>query len=441
MKKKISYLLIPVLILCVSAFMVARKTAAPLPTGLAESGDARDSRATKAAARKPAKPTQEARAIWIVRFTMTSREAVLDSIRRAKENGFTDLVVQVRGRGDAFYHSQWEPRAEELANQPKDFDPLALMIQEAHANGMRVHAWINTFLVANVGTLPQLPEHIIYKHPEWLMVPRPLSKKLYGLDPKSPEYLAALRDYTRTNRAVLEGLYVSPAHPEVKEHLRRIWLDVATKYDVDGLHFDYVRYPNRNYDFSRVALERFRNSLNPKLSATDKDTLQRIAQRNPLVYATTFDDQYAQFQREQINEVVESVYRAVKERKPEVTISAAVYADGNEGYRARFQDWKTWLRRGALDVICPMAYTPDTAIFKKQMTQALTLANGHPVWGGIGSWRQPVDSTLEKIQVTRKLGAQGFVLFSYDSAVQFSELNPQKDYLERLKSGLAVSAN
>jgi uncharacterized lipoprotein YddW (UPF0748 family) len=80
--------------------------------------------------------------------------------------------------------SRWEPRAEELAGQPKDFDPLALMIEEAHANGMRVHAWLNSFLVAMSVRLPELPEHIIYKHPEWLMVPRQLGRKLYGMDPQ-----------------------------------------------------------------------------------------------------------------------------------------------------------------------------------------------------------------------------------------------------------------
>jgi hypothetical protein len=99
------------------------------------------------------------------------------------------------------------------------------------------------------------------------------------------------------------------------------------------------------------------------------------------------------------------------------------------------------VQRGLLDVVCPMAYTPDTGVFRQQMTTAVQSASGRQVWGGIGSWRQPVNSTLEKIFVTRKLGASGFILFSYDSAVQFSELNPQKDYLERLRDGLAVHTN
>jgi uncharacterized lipoprotein YddW (UPF0748 family) len=442
--KRAFVLLIPLLILCVSAVLVSRQTAAPiaLTSALLTQHGANSASATDSTL-SPAlrKFNQEARALWVVRFTLTSPEAVRASVMRAKENGFTDLVVQVRGRGDAFYNSQFEPRAEELAEQPKDFDPLTLMIQEAHAQGLRVHAWLNVYLVANVGKLPDLPEHIIYQHPDWLMVPRPLAAKLYGMDPKSPEYLAKLRDYTRANRQIIEGLYVSPAHPAVKENLRNIWLDVLEKYEVDGLHFDYVRYPNANFDYSRTSLERFRAELEPKLEEADRQKMAALVAKNPLAFAIAYPSRYAQFQREQVSEFVESIYHAVKARKPEVAVSAAVYADAAEGYRSRYQDVKTWLRRGALDIVCPMAYTPDTEIFKKQMTQALNLSAGHPVWGGIGSWRQPVTSTLEKIKVARELGAQGFILFSYDSAVQFSALNPQKDYLERLKSGLEVNTN
>lgn len=434
--KRIAYLIIPVLILCVSAFVITQKTV-PALTGPAFMKSLKSPSRTVAAKKTFArKPQQEARALWVVRYTMASPDALRDAIKRAKENGFTDLLVQIRGRGDAFYDSKWEPRAEELRALPEDFDPLEVMIREAHAEGLRVHAWINAFLVANVGTLPNLPDHIIYKHPEWLMVPRPLARQLYGMNPKSPEYLVALRDYARAHRDVLEGIYASPANPEVRQHLRNIWLDVLSKYDVDGLHFDYVRYPNLNFDFNRNALDQFRAEVDAGLSEKDKATLHRVAARNPLIYATTFYDRYAQFQRRQVSDTVESIYHAVKARKPEVTVSAAVAADYAEGYRSRFQDWKSWLRKGIIDVICPMAYTPRTEVFRKQMAEALTYAGSQSVWGGIGSWRQPVDGTLEKIKVARKLGAQGFILFSYDSAVQFSALNPQKDYLERVHEGL-----
>src|SRR5205814_2831063 len=94
-------------------------------------------------------PRNEVRALWVVRTSLTSAESITELVRRAKEADFTDLIVQVRGRGDAYYTSRWEPRAAELAGTGKDFDPLALVIEQAHAAGIRVHAWINTFLIAD----------------------------------------------------------------------------------------------------------------------------------------------------------------------------------------------------------------------------------------------------------------------------------------------------
>ncbi|MGH9962977.1 MAG: hypothetical protein ACREBC_38655, partial [Pyrinomonadaceae bacterium] len=90
---------------------------------------------------------------------------------------------------------------------------------------------------------------------------------------------------------------------------------------------------------------------------------------------------------------------------------------------------------GILDVGCPMAYSTDTAVFKKQIEVAARSAHaaGRRVWAGIGAYRIPVDSTLEKINVARGLGADGIILFSYDSTTRTSELNPAGDYLERVR--------
>ena len=67
-------------------------------------------------------------------------------VAQADAAGFNTLLVQVRGRGDALYTSEREPRAESLAEYPA-FDPLQAAIDEAHARGMAVHAWVNTHLV------------------------------------------------------------------------------------------------------------------------------------------------------------------------------------------------------------------------------------------------------------------------------------------------------
>ncbi|MCI0338960.1 MAG: family 10 glycosylhydrolase [Acidobacteria bacterium] len=430
--KRVSIIIFCYLLLFLSALLPTQQTAAPSQTLLLPLANMLANPSSTPGVRT------ETRALWVVRYTLSSPEAVKELVRRAKGNGFTDLVVQVRGRGDAYYASRLEPRAEVLANQPADFDPLALTIDEAHRVGLRVHAWINIYIVANIEILPRSGDHLIYKHPEWVGVPRGLAGELYYLDPESPDYLKRVADYTRANRNDLEGIFVSPAHPEVKENIFSIWMDVAQKYEVDGLHFDYVRYPNPQFDYSRTSLDRFRAEIEKNLNAGTREFLATQAGSDPLIYATTYPDRYAQFQRNQVTDLVAQIYRGVKRVKPHVVISAAVFANDEVAAKSRFQDWKLWLKRGWLDVVCPMAYTTDTDLFRKQLLSAINNSSGKQVWGGISAFKQTADSSLEKIKVTRDLGADGFILFSYDSSIKVSAHNPQGNYLERVREALRI---
>src|SRR4030095_11429160 len=116
---------------------------------------------------QPQPPANEVRALWVVRSSLTSPEKIHKMVESAKTAGFNTLIVQVRGRGDAYYRSRWEPRATELKDQPAEFDPLAVTIAAAHQRGLKVHAWLNTSLLANLDALPEDPNHVFTKHPAW----------------------------------------------------------------------------------------------------------------------------------------------------------------------------------------------------------------------------------------------------------------------------------
>lgn len=382
----------------------------------------------------PGNSPAEVRALWVVRTTLTSPEAIKRMVATAKEAGFNTLLVQVRGRGDAYYQSRWEPRAKELAEQDPTFDPLALTLAEAHKVGLKVHAWINTLLLANVDDLPPMPDHVYHKHPDWLAVHRSVATSLYHLDPFDPPYRQRLVDACKRDMMELEGLYLSPAHPAVKEHLYSIFMDLIERYDLDGVHFDYVRLPNPAFDYSRVALDRFRTEMEKRLTDRERQLLARVAATDPLVYVNTYPDEWQQFLRDQVTEIVERIYHGVKARKPHVQVSAAVFANDQDAFTRRFQDWKHWLRIGILDIACPMAYTPDTETFRQQVAAAKAHAVGRQIWAGIGAHRIPVESAVEKIEAARAIGVEGIVLFSYDSAVRISDVNPGGDYLFRIKT-------
>src|SRR5919206_3626986 len=178
-----------------------------------------------------APPAGEVRALWVVRTTLTSKDKIRAMVEAAKRNGFNNLIVQVRGRGDAYYRPRWEPRAAALKEQSKDFDPLAFTIKEAHGEGLKVHAWVNTNLLANLDELPAEPEHVYNAHPEWLAVPRPVAAELYSVSPSDPRYRARIVEWSKANRGELEGVYTAPAHPAVREHVYSIWMDLLERYD------------------------------------------------------------------------------------------------------------------------------------------------------------------------------------------------------------------
>jgi uncharacterized lipoprotein YddW (UPF0748 family) len=377
----------------------------------------------------------EVRALWVVRTTLTSPEKIRSMVKAAADNGFNTLIVQVRGRGDAYYKSHVEPRAAELKDQPIDFDPLAFTITEAHKRGLKVHAWLNTSLLANLDALPTDPNHVYNKHPEWLAVPKPVAAELYSVSPDDPLFRQKIVEWSKANRGELEGVYTGPANPKVKDHIHKIWMDVLKNYRVDGLHFDYVRFASPDFDYSRTSLWKFADWLQPQLTQDQRGELKASLKENPVAAPTLFPEKFADFQREQVTTLVERIYHDVKKRRPEVIVSASVFANDENAYTRRFQNWRRWLQMGILDVACPMAYSTDTAVFQKQIEIATSTARSakRQVWAGIGAYRIPAESTVDKIKVARSLGADGIILFSYDFTARPSELNPGGDYLERVK--------
>jgi len=377
----------------------------------------------------------EVRALWVVRTTLTSPEKIRQLVASAADNGFNTLIVQIRGRGDAYYKSRVEPRAVELKDQPASFDPLAVTLAEAHKRGLKVHGWLNTSLLANLDALPVDPEHVYNKHPEWLAVPKPVAAELYKMSPRDPIYRQKIVEWSKANRGELEGVYTGPANPRVRDHIYKIWMDVLKHYPVDGLHFDYVRFASPDFDYSRTSLEKFRKWLKPQLSTDERKQLKIALKTNSLAAPEMFAAKFAEFQRAQVTTLVERIYRAVKKERPEALVSAAVFANDENAYTRRFQDWRRWLQMGILDVACPMAYSTDTAVFQKQIEVAATTAHNakRQVWAGIGAYRIPSESAVEKINVARSLSAEGFILFSYDFTARPSELNPDGAYLERIR--------
>jgi len=381
---------------------------------------------------RPVRRFDEVRALWVVRYTMTSEERVRSMVERAAAANINTLIVQVRGRADAFYRSGLEPRGEAIRG-PETFDPLALVIEEAHRHGMAVHAWINTHLVWGPTARPQSPQHVVNAHPDWLAVPHALGKELAGVDPDDRRYFDRLVEHARANGSTVEGLYTSPSHPGVQDRVHAVWMDLARRYDLDGLHFDYIRFPSANYDFSLGALERFRVWVRPSLTEARFRELDNAYDVDLYAFVEGEPALWDGFRRAQIRHLVERIHHDVKALDDRFVVSAAVIADPESAHDDRFQDWPGWLRSGILDVVVPMAYTPDRERFT-QLVRAARAAAGSPdrVWAGIGAYMNTPSSTMEMIDIARREGAGGVALFSYDWAVGQGQGDPADPLLERI---------
>jgi hypothetical protein len=171
--------------------------------------------------------SQEIRALWVLRGSLTRPDRIDRLVTAAARSGFNTLLIQVRGRGDAYYDSAIEPRGLGVA---ATFDPLAYAIAAAGKSGLRVHVWFNTNLVASTAMLPTSRTHVVNAHPEWLMVPRPIAADLAKLGPRDPRYLRRLVEWTRRNAEGVEGLYTSPVTPEAAQYLERVVSDIVTRY-------------------------------------------------------------------------------------------------------------------------------------------------------------------------------------------------------------------
>jgi uncharacterized lipoprotein YddW (UPF0748 family) len=363
----------------------------------------------------PAHAQDEVRALWVVRTTLTSPAAISTMVAAAKNGGFNTLLVQVRGRGDAYFQQSIEPRPPALAAQPA-FDPLAATIAKAHDAGLQVHAWINVNLIASASELPAAREHVIYRHPEWLMVPRALAAELSTVDARSPAYIGRLARYARAQSAEVEGLYLSPVASASVAYTTAVVRDIVRRYDIDGVHLDYIRYPTSDFDYSRDTVAAFRRSVVPDLGTADVRRFDaEMAGREPLIYTQAFPERWRVFRAARLTALLTSLRTTVKAVKPAALVSVAVVPDPREAATHRLQDWQAWIDAGLVDVICPMAYTTDPGVFAAQIAATKQLAGTHPIWAGIGAYRLSSEQIVENAQTARRLGVGGIILFSYDS--------------------------
>ena len=293
--------------------------------------------------------------MWVLRSSLASPASIAALVQSARDHGFNTLLVQVRGRGDAYYNDSIEPRAAELQRQPAAFDPLATVLGAAHTAGMRVHAWVNVNLVSSAVDLPLAREHLVYRHPDWLMVPRDIAQEVARLPADSPATSArsrAGRAASPASSKVCTPRRSCPRPPTYLETRGRAASPGAIRSTASTSTTRAIRTRS-----STTAASRSRSSGPPcgrgwrrrcaaQLDAAREGRPLRVSRRA----APTTGGRSASAR---MTALVRAPPAAVTAERPDALVTVAAKPDPREAYDERLQDWGAWLHDGIVDVVAP----------------------------------------------------------------------------------------
>jgi uncharacterized lipoprotein YddW (UPF0748 family) len=287
------------------------------------------------------------RTFWAARASLDSPEAVRRAVVTASVGGFDTIMVPVGL----------------TAETSPSFDGALEMIKEARGRGLRVHAWIEVTLAAVAGDLPAARDHVLYQHPEWLMVPRELATELLKVEVRSPAYLGRLARWVRVNAPRIDGLYVSPLAPEASAYLVSAVTAAAQRYAVDGVFLDAVRFPGADFDYSRQAMDVFRAEMRAQLQPAERVRLDEIELIDPFGYAEEFPEFWRQFRQSRLTSLMSRVRKALAAVKPALVISAGIASNPGTALADSFQDWTNWMETGLIDGVGRRSGTSGTIVF------------------------------------------------------------------------------
>ncbi|HPC35877.1 MAG TPA: family 10 glycosylhydrolase [Candidatus Marinimicrobia bacterium] len=346
--------------------------------------------------------------LWVVRDQLNSKGKIDAFIDFAVQNDIKDLFVQVRGRGDAFYHSAIVVYSEYLNNN--NWDPLEYTLSKAHSYGLRVHAWVNVFLLWSSDQKPKNENHLLYQHPEWCTVD---ANGIKDIQRRSTDF----------NTLGTEGIYLSPLLPEVREYLIDVICELATNYDLDGIHLDYIRYAKNCYDYNPVGrlLFRERYGIDPLLlTLSDKSLYNGLE----LAKIDSLTLEWENFRRDAISNFVHATQKNIREIRPNLQLSAAVKPDPEDARKNFFQDWQYWLKQDWLNFVVLMNYTTDTEQFQKILKKIDLDINKDKIWVGISVYNQSQYETMTKTILTLNNHFQNIVFFSYETFLKDPQYYP-----------------
>lgn len=337
----------------------------------------------------------EIRAVWLDRGTIVaarSEQGLVAVFDRLAAAGINTIFFETLNAGYTIYPSQVAPQQNPLI---VGWDPLQSAVKLAHERGMELHAWIWVFATGNkrhntlIGQQSSYPGPVLSAHPDWANI-----------------------DNKGRRQHINDGkFYLDPANKEARSYLLGIVNEIASRYQVDGLQLDYIRYPFQDdnagftYGYGVAARQQFQ-----QLTGTDP---VKISPSDGNLWR-----QWVEFKTNQINTFVSEVSQLLRRNYPRTILSVAVFPhpESQRIYKIQ-QNWEVWARQGIVDLIVPMTYALDTnrlqritePLAKEQMLGSALIAPS------VKLLTLPEVVAIDQIQALRDLPTGGYAIFAVES--------------------------
>ncbi|MBR4748737.1 MAG: family 10 glycosylhydrolase [Abditibacteriota bacterium] len=303
-------------------------------------------------------------------FTKAEVDATLNGV---KEMGATDVFLQVRKYDDAMYDTAL---VKKVSNVAAGFDPLGYALKKAHSMGLRIHAWL---VICRIDG-PDYKTTLTARQQGWLALME--------------------NGQAMSNDAV----YIDPAVPAAREYLCSVVRDVLTRYKVDGIHWDYIRYASKSYSYSGYSRALF---------------YKEYGMRDVTA------PEYSAFRRHNMNLLARDLRDAVRSVNKTVPISAATITWGgmdsyesSTPYVSVFQDYREWLKQGYIDIAMPMLYKREENAeqkrdFRRWLASFAEQGKDTQFAVTVSDTMNDPEDAVEQIKLIKKAG-YGWCIFAFN---------------------------
>jgi len=350
--------------------------------------------------------------VWVVRHNLNDPASIDRVIRFAAAHGFKQMVVQVRGRGYAYYDSGIVPKAPNITKP--DFDPLAYAVHEGHMAGLEVHAWVNVYMLWTAPTDPENSHHVLFTHQNWV------DADFRGIPNTQADWAAYDTNLDR-------GVYLAPTNPAVNAYLFRVLQEIMDRYEIDGIHLDYIRYQGAQFGYNSAGrnLFHYRYGVDP-LVIGDNSTNPEFPWTDPMY--TLYTQVWNRYRCNQVTALVKQVHRYAQSKG--IQLSAAVKPDPQQAVSLYFQNWARWVDEDLVDFVIPMNYISDPKVFEGNTEKIERLQAPEKVVMGIAVYNQSDSEAVAKLKGLQGESFRGICLFSYDT------FSGHPDYIRHIKAYL-----